>query len=259
MTTDINQFIGQFPLPEAAMKDIQAMALKQAPVMEGVNALVSGHQGGCSFRFEQIAIKNTEKTRKLKYDKFDTEIICRFFPDRKSESIVKVYPKNEFPESLLYIDPDTQEIFGEMADAYKRFLEGKSASGTPLRKWGQIEDAAIASLESARIYTVEQIANMNSAIWLAKFGHDFDEVYEQATLFVAAKDVEKRADKQADELVKVIDEKNKLEAEVRAMQKQIAELIAKGKANKATKRGRPKKQVEEERTDEELLEEASRA
>jgi hypothetical protein len=250
---DINEIVGKFALPEAAMIDLPKMALKAQPLMDGVDRLISGHDNGCAFRFETFAEPNELKSKKLHYKKFDTIHICRFFPDRKSESIVRVFPRNEFPESILFIDADTGEIYGKLAEDYKRFLEGKNSIGTALRQWGQLSDAEIASLEFARIYTVEQLVNMPEKIRRAKFGNDFESVYSEAVLWKAAQNVKVNADKAADEMLKLEAEKQEMAARIAALESKLAEMATPKVAPVEEKRGRGRPR----KSDAELLQEAA--
>jgi len=252
---NLNDVIENFALPGVAADQLRAQAanIKEVTLDDGVS-MMSGHDRGVAYRFYTHTVLNDKKSKLVKYKHYDevdmiewlvdrrskpTEIALRHFTD-PSDPTKTIY-RSELPEELLSFDEDGNCIGGLYKEAYDRFKSGRNAPGIPLSKWGVLSDSMVATLASAGIFSVEQLASQPRSKIEGKYPEEILNAFEQAIIWETSKDTRAVASKQSEEILRLSDE-------VKHRDRRMAELEAQVKAlSLATKKkpGRKPKNVQE--------------
>ena len=182
---DISQFLPS--MPEVAQEMILKNGVDAVSIGDGVTRLnMSGHDKGVAYRFFMYQMYNKPVSDEKGYEVFDEVEMIEWVVDRKNKPTEMV---RLLPEELLRFNREKECVGGRYKDAYLSWKTGKTAVGTPLRKWGILTDGYVASLEADGIYTVEQFAAGDRARIAAKYPDPFLDAYDRAVQFLAAKDV----------------------------------------------------------------------
>ncbi len=234
---DLTQFMQRTPdgagIPAFALETLQNKFEAVPTDSSGVTQYM-GHDKGVAYRFFVHAEFNPIKSKAAKYEKFDEVEMVQWFNDQYNHPTEQV---RFLPAELLSVDDYTGEVTGTMAEAYKNFKAGKAAPGTKLRAWGVMSDSDVASMEAARIYTIEQLAAQPEGKFGAKFGKDFDDQRKRAILFVAAKENRIDADRQGAEILDL----QKVNAQLLARLESLEAAAVVPADGEKRKPGRPKK------------------
>lgn len=214
---DLNKFPG---IPDFALEKLQSSFVAQPTGETGVSQFM-GHDKGVAYRFFVHPEYNFIKSKAARYEVFDNVEMIQWHNDQYTQPTERV---NRLPEELLSLDPDTGEILGgEYAEAYRNFKAGKAAPGTKLRHWGILTEAQVATLEAAKIFSVEQLAAKEEKTFKAKYGKEFGEVWDRAVQFTNGKEGRFEVDKQATEIVDLQKQNALLLARLAALEEKSAE------------------------------------
>lgn len=173
---------------------------------------------GILYKFSVIAsevLPNPNGPRKLK--RFvDEEVLTWVIPmDIRTEGSAAI------SDWLL----DTKGIREEY-DRWKDGL-GSAIGGTRLTEWDEISPAIVAGLEAAKIYTVEQLADVDDGL-LSAIGQNMRPLRDKARAFVAV-----RSD--GADLAGIIESNSKLAADNADMQAKLEALMKEMEEMKAAK------------------------
>ena len=216
---DINEFLPN--MPQVAQEAFSQNGVTAISLGNGVSRLeMSGHDRGVSFRFFMHPVYNPATSVELGYEVFDPTEMIEWTIDRKNKPVEMV---RFLPEGLLKWNRVGELIGGRYKEAYLAWKTGKDAPGTPLRKWGQLSDSEIASLEAESIFTVEQFSEIERGRIVSRFPKNFVEAHERASLFLAAKEVRAKDGELVERLRKVEEEKAALEARLAALEAKAVE------------------------------------
>ena len=235
-----NGMLENFPLPEGALEAFKKQNYQSNSLGDGVDMFMA-HDKGLSYRFYICPVKNEVKSKIAKYEIFDEIHMIEWFIDRKNKICERV---RLLPEELLKFDEDGMCISGLYMKAYQNFLEGKNTPGLPLSKWGVLSDGDVATLASAGIFSVEQLAAQPKNKFAGKYHAEIIEGYERAIQHVSSKDARADATTHINELVKLQQELSKKDDALATLQEQMKNLLS-GNID-IKQRGRPKKITEEE-------------
>lgn len=224
--------LDQFPIPEVAMESFRRNNLQTNNLGEGVDIFLA-HDKGISYRFFNHADYNKEKSRVLKYEKFENLAMIEWFIDKKNKPTERV---NQLPRELLSFDDEGNCIGGKYKDAYESFLKGLNAPGLPLSKWGILDDAECATLASIGIFSVEQFAAQPRSKIEGKYPSEIVEAFERAIQYVNGKSTRDENSKRDEEIFKLKQESDQKDSAIRALQEQMAALMSGEEIGKKSKR-----------------------
>jgi len=192
---DVNSFL--HAMPEVAQEAILKNGVNATPIGDGVNRLnMAGHDKGVAYAFKIHGEHNPSKSNERGYEVYDELEIIQWFIDRKNKPVALV---QHLPPDLLKFNRQGEVVGGRYKEAYLAWKTGSQVEGTPLRRWGLMSDAEVKSLEDDGIFTVEQYVEVPRDRVTSRYPQSFVEAYDRAGQYLAAKDVRKVADKQAEE------------------------------------------------------------
>lgn len=239
----LNGILDNFALPDVAQAALAKMGVRASEIDAGVSRFVSGHDNGVAFRFFVLTDYNATKSKAARYEVYDEIEMIEWLTDSKCKPTERVRLICQDAPHLLSIDQYSGEATGKYAEAYDRFKKGLSAPGTSLVKWGVLSDGEIATLNANNVFSVEQFAAMPRSKVEGKFPKEFHEHFERAIQFVNGKQNRMEADKQADEILTLQQEKEKQARLIEQLQAQVQALV--DNTEPEVKRGRPRKEDKE--------------
>ena len=225
--------LDQFPIPEVAREAMKKQGFTEKPIDDGVSVM-SGHDSGVAYRFFIHPEYNLIKSKAAKYEVFDEIEMIEWMRDKRTMPTERV---RFLPEALLYFDDETGEcIGGKYQDAYLRFKEGKAAAGMPLTKWNLLNDAQVATLARAGIFTIEQLAEQPRAKIEGKYPQDYVDALDRAIQWVYGQQLRESSVETADKVDELMSQNMTLMARLEELENQNKAL----EASKPKKRGRKK-------------------
>jgi hypothetical protein len=236
-----NGLLDKFSLPEGAAEDLAKQAgVFMQPLQHGVQVM-SGHDNGVAFRFFNNAEKNEIKSKAAKVPLYNNEDMIEWNKGKRNKPTEKV---RFLPPEFLFIDEDG-EVTGrpDVVIAYKRYKMGQSAPGTPLNKWGAMDDAQIKTLMDCGIFSVEQFAASPRSKIQGKFPQDIIDKFEEAIQYVNGQSGKFEVEAIAQKAVELEQRLAKKDQAIEELQQQVKQLMGLTVAPK-NKGGRPKKIVE---------------
>ena len=240
-----NGFLDQFVLPDGAAEAIKKNNMQPSRLDDGVNYFLSGHDQGVAYRFFVHQDRNVVKSKIAGYPIFDEIEMVEWKKDRFDHPTERV---KFLPEDLLFFDEEGNCVGGRFRESYLRFKSGLQATGTPLARWGVLNDNQMATLSAMNIYSVEQFAAQPRSKIVGKFPQDMVDAFEQAIEWVKGKDVREAGKQQAGQILAVSQENSKLKDELETLKEQMKALMN-ADVPAPKKRGRPRKEdseIEEE-------------
>ena len=250
MITDA--MLANFPIPAEALEGMRAQGFRANNLGDGIDMFMA-HDKGVGYSFGTITEYNPTKSKKLGYAFYDTIEICTWVIDKRESHVERV---RFLPDELLSFNSEGEPVSGKYLDSYLAFKKGLKTPGTPLAKWGVLDDSLVASLKHDGIFSVEQFAAVPKSKIEGKYPIEVLEAYEQAGFFVAGKEQRSKNDETAAELLRLKDEAAKKDEAILTLQKQMAALMNKITQTTLVKQeleaedhakrgpGRPKKTVE---------------
>ena len=222
---DIDAFL--HAMPEVAQEEIVKRGINAVSIGEGVNRwAISGHDQGVAYFFKKDLIYNPTKSETEGYEVFDEmEQVYRII-DRKN---IIPAPIKMLPRELLTFNRDGVCIGGKYKDSYLNWKNGLTAPGTSLRKWDVLSDSEVASLEADGIFTIEQYAEYPRDRLTSRYPQSFIDAHVRAGQWVAGKEMRAKAGEQATKM-----------AELEALNKDLAERLAKLETGQVVKAGKKK-------------------
>lgn len=220
-----SNFLDQFPLPvPEASADIRSRNLNEQQLDTGVSLMTSGHDKGLSFRFFVHQERNVIKSELTNYPHFDSMDMIEWYKDSRN----KITERCHFlPRELLAFDPvDGTCIGGIYKQAYDRFKAGLETPGLSLRRWNVLPEGEVRGLEELGIYTVEQFAAQPRGRIESRFPREIQQAFQQAVEYVNGKDSREQTEKQAEQLMHIMQENSKLSETVSTLQQQLQALIS---------------------------------
>ena len=203
---DVNSFL--HAMPEVAQEQILRSGVSAVQIGDGVNRLnMNGYDKGIAYKFFIHPVYNKTESDKLQYEKYDEIEVIQWFIDRKNKPVEEV---RALPDELLRRNREGEVVGGRYKEAYLGWKLGHDAPGTPLRRWGMLSDAEVASLEADGIFTVEQYAQVPRDRVAGKYPNEFVEAYDRAHQYLAARETRVVTDKQNEELITLRSENSDL-------------------------------------------------
>jgi hypothetical protein len=194
---DVNEFL--YAMPEVAQEQILKNGVQSVNIGDGVSRLnMNGFDRGIAYKFFLHPVYNKTESDKLGYEKYDEVEAIQWFIDRKNKPVEEV---KALPDELIRRNREGVVVGGRYKEAYLNWKSGQDAPGTPLRRWGILSDAEVASLEADGIFTVEQYTQIPRERIAGKYPIEFVEAHDRARQFLAGREIKVVADKQSEELV----------------------------------------------------------
>lgn len=247
-----NGLLDKFSLPEGAAEDL---ASKGGVFMQGIQSgvqVMSGHDNGVAFRFFNNAEKSEIKSKAAKVPLFNNEDMIEWNKGKRNKPTEKV---RFLPPEFLHVDEDG-EVTGrpDVVLAYKRYKAGQAAPGTPLSRWGALDDAQIQTLVACGIFSVEQFAASPRNKIQGKFPQDIIDKFEEAIMFVNGQKGKFEVDMIAQRAVELEQRLAKKDQAIEELQAQVKQLMGLSAVPKK-KMGRPPKRVATEIAKETIIDE----
>lgn len=259
-----NGFLDNYDIPDIARKQLKQQNLKEAVLASdhegGVSRFMSGHDAGIPYRFFKHTEFNELKSKLVKYKVFDEILMIEWLVDDRVKPTARV---TELPIELLEFETDIEytdikdrhgnviktdlvgrvvyleAIGGKYLSAFQRFQEGLEAPGMPLSKWGVLADHEVASLAADGVHSIEQFASISRNRVASRYSPSIIKAFEQAVYEAQANQSRAGVDSEMKriseqmlaikvEASKKDDENERLREEMKAMQAQIAKLVAAG-------------------------------
>jgi hypothetical protein len=237
----LNELIDKFPLPDVAVRSLKEKQYGEDRLDDGVSVM-SGHNKGVAYYFDTHQQYNPFKSEQAGYEVFDTIELIYTIRDRQNVIPERV---NFLPHELLKFDQDGECVGGKYRESYLAWKAGKKAPGTKLATWGVLSDSHVATLHAQGIFSVEQFAECPRSKFESRYPVEFQEAHDRARQFLASRALREEADKNAQRFGSIESENEKLKAELKALQAQMASLMQTDNGvSEPRRRGRPRKEVE---------------
>lgn len=212
--------LDDFILPGDANEALAKKNMQMMSVGDGVNRLVSGHDGGVAYSFFVHAEYNDKEAKKAGYEAHDEVEMIQWHKSRKQKPTERV---SCLPTQLLEFNDEGKCIGGRYKESYDRFKTGQQAPGLPLDKWtvGDLSTGEVAALIKEGVYTVEQYAAMSEDRVVSKFPEKFIKAHERARQYVGGKEMRAASEQQATKMLQLEQSNAELMAELKAMKEQL--------------------------------------
>lgn len=139
-----------------AHKDIEERGYGMKAIGNGTEYVEGAKQPvPISFHTIEVVNENKSNAKGVKCKLFDPVEIVMWHKSKRMKPVARVC---ELPPKLLYIDDDG-DVSGLYAEQYRLFKQRLSEKGLDLGKWGELPGYLIASLNSVKVFTVEQFAS----------------------------------------------------------------------------------------------------
>ena len=174
-----NGVLDNFILPDGAVEEMASRGAFMQQMQPGVS-IMSGQSGGLAYRFFSIQEKDEKASKLAKIPVFKARHMIEWNKGKRYKPTEQV---RFLPEALLMFDEDGN-AHGEYAESWNRYIKGLTAKGTPLHRWGELDDSIIATLTATGIFSVEQFAALPRGVVSGKYPHDILEKFDLAIEFV---------------------------------------------------------------------------